>query len=169
MTAFPKVWEIIEDFKFRCRSRGWRAFEYEDLVEAEGEYHSFVWARKVHFNTFKKIVMKPQCSVREGISYRTISVSYMAWVLPETPSESMTRMVAEEPQLSRRIAIYDLCEAYAGRSLCSKLNETESVVFHEFEKFLSTEYDIKFKPIYKLPPLPPEFVPSRLEKIGLGD
>lgn len=169
MTAFPRVWVFIDNFKCRCRSRGWRAFEYEDLVEAEGEYHSFIWVRKAYIKTFKKIVMKSQCSIREGISYRMVDVSYMAWVLPETPSESIARTVAEEPRLLRRIAIYDLSEVYAGRPVCSKLNETRSMVFHEFEKFLGIEYDIEFQPIYKLPPLPPEFVPSQPEKLGLGD
>jgi len=93
----------------------------------------------------------------------------MAWVLPTTPPESITKIVAEEPRISRRIAIYDLSEASAGRPICLRLNETKSVVFHEFEKFLSIEYDIKLWPIYKLPPLPPEFVPPQPNKIGLGD
>jgi len=92
----------------------------------------------------------------------------MAWVLPEAPSESITRIVVKSPQLSRRIAIYDLSEVYAGKPICLRQNETKSVVFHEFEKFLAIEYDIKLWPIYKLPPLPPEFVPPQPEKLGLG-
>jgi len=168
MTAFPKVWEIIDRFKSLCKSRGWRVCEYEDLVEAEGEYHSFVWAQKVYINTFRRVVANSQCSIREGISCRTVNVSYMAWVLQESPPESAIRMVAEEPRLSKRIATYDLSEAYAGRPLCLKQNETKSVVFQEFEKFLNMEYDIKIQPIYKLPPLPPEFIPSQPEELSLG-
>lgn len=169
MTGFPQIWEFIDRFKLCCRLRGWRAYEHEDLVEAEGEHHIFVWMRKVHNNTFKRIIINPRCSVREGISYRIVNVSYMAWVLQEAPPETITRMVAERPRLSRRIAIYDLSEAYAGRPICSSLNETKSVVFQEFENFLTTEYHIELRPIYKLPPLPPELVPPQPETLGLSD
>jgi len=166
---FPQVWDLIDKFKGCCKSKGWNACEYDDMIEAENEWHKFFWIRSLHTNTFRKVIMNSLCSMREGISYKTVRLSYMAWVLPEKPSESITRTVAEEPRFSRKIAIYDLRDVYAGRPLCLKLNETKSVVFQEFEKFLSIEYDIKIQPIYTLPPLPPEIGASQPEKLSLGN
>jgi len=165
-----KIWDLVDNFKEYCRkSKGWNVCENDDLIEAEKEYHRFIWINRLCPNTFKRVIGNPLCYFRDGISLRAVRLSYTAWVLPETPSESITKLIAEEPQTSAKIAIYDLSEAYASRPVCSKLNETKSVVFHEFEKFLSIEYDIKFLPIYKLPPLPPEFVPSQPEKLSLGN
>lgn len=166
MAIIPRVWELIEHFKNRCRLRGWRACEHEDLVEAQGEYHNFLWMHRVHFSTFKNLVMNPWCSLREGISYRTVRMAYMAWVLHESPPESVGQAIIGEPNLSKRVAIYDLSQAYAGRPLCLKINETDSAVFQEFEKFLNAEYELELRPIYRLPPLPPESIPS--EPIALG-
>jgi len=160
MVIVPKVWELIEHFKNRCRLRGWKACEHEDLVEAQGEYHNFLWMHRVHPSTFKNVVMNPCCSIREGITYRTVRASYMAWVLHDSPPESVGQAIIEEPNLSKRVAIYDLSQAYAGRPLCLKINETDSVVFQEFEKFLNIEYELELRPIYRLPPLPPQSIPS---------
>jgi len=165
-----RVWSLIDDFKEYCsKSKGWNVCKDEDLIEAENEYHQLIWINHLHPSTFKSVVENPLCSFREGVSYRTIRLSYMAWVLPKTPPESITKIVAEEPRLSKRVAIYDLSEAYSGRPICLRLNETKSVVFHEFEKFLSMAYDVRLWPMYKLPPLPPEFVPPQPEKLGLGN
>lgn len=57
--------------------------------------------------------------------------------------------------------LIDLDQAYAVRGICLKLNETDSVVFQEFERFLNREYKIELRPIYKLPPLPPESIPTQ--------
>ncbi len=160
MAIVPKVWELIEHFKNRCRLRGWKACEHEDLIEARGEYHNFLWMHRVHFSTFKNVVMNPQCSIREGITYRTVRASYMAWVLHNSPPQIVGKTIIEEPNLSKRVAIYDLSQAYRGRPLCLKINETDSVVFQEFERFLNTEYRIELRPTYRLPPLPPQSIPS---------
>jgi len=168
MAICPKCWELIERFKDYCQSRGWETSDREDWVRAGDEYHNFLWIQTVHPSTFEKVALNSRCAIREGAFYRVVDVSYMAWVLPKAPPKRMTRMVAEEPRLSRRIAIYDLSEAYAGRPICLKLNETKSVVFQEFEKFLGIKYKINLRPIYKLPPLPPEFVPPQPEKLGLS-
>ncbi len=154
MVDLPKVWDLIERFKNRCRLRGWWVSEFEDVVHAEGAYHNFIWARKVHLNTFKSITANHCCSIRDGLSYRTVNVSYIAWVLPEHPPESIISTVAGNPRLLRTVALYDLCDAYKGKSTCLKLNETESVVFQYFERFLEAEYDLSL--ISKLPPSPPE-------------
>jgi len=48
---------------------------------------------------------------------------------------------------SRKVALYDLNQAYRGELTCLKLNETGSLVFQEFERFLNAEYGIKLTPL----------------------
>lgn len=150
MAVFPRVWELIERFKDWCRSRGWRTREREDLVEAGGKYHNFLWAQSVNPSTFKTIVSSPlRCALQEGVSYRVVDISYVAWVLPDTLPEDASRLVTEKSDLSRRVAIYDLSRTYAGEPVCLRLNETDSVVFQEFERFLNREYRVKVRPIHR--------------------
>ena len=73
----------------------------------------------------------------------------MVWILNETPSPMMWKLVKETPCLSKKVAIYDLSEAVSGRFNCLKLNETENPVLEEFDKFLTREYAIKFKPFFE--------------------
>lgn len=142
------------------------AREHEDIVEVVDQYHLFIWAWRVNPCTFEKIVSGPlTCGVREGVSYRVVHVSYLAWTLPQSPPENATRLVMERDDLSKKIAVYDLSQAYAGEPICLKLNETNSIVFEEFEKFLNIEYGLELRP--KLPPLPPEHIPS--EPIELSE
>ncbi len=141
--SFPKIWDLIDMFKERCKQKGWNAYENEDLVETKNEYYKFIWVRSLHLSTFKKVVTSPLCAIRDGISYRTVRLTYMAWVLPETPSVSIWEMVKEAPSLSRKVAIYDLSRAYEGEFTVLKINETESVVLRRFEQFLNHEYGIK--------------------------
>ena len=142
--------------------------ENDDLVRAKDEYHKFIWKNSVQPKTFERVGANPFCCLREEISLRKVVLSYIAWVLSQTPSESIIRMMAEEPSFPKRIAIYDLSEAYSGKSACLRLNETKSIVFKEFEKFLRVEYNVRFQPLCKLPPLPPEEVPQRPEKLSLS-
>jgi hypothetical protein len=79
-----------------------------------------------------------------------VKVTYTAWLFPESPSEVLVQTVANDPELSRRIAIYDLSNVYAGESVCLKLNETESKVFQEFENFLERKWGVKLKPVFSL-------------------
>ncbi len=70
----------------------------------------------------------------------------MAWVLPETPLVSIWQMVRNTPNLSRKVALYDLSQAYKEKPTCPRLNKTESVVLQEFERLLNTEYGIRLTP-----------------------
>ena len=151
--SFPKVWDLIDKFKERCKPKGWNTYQNEDLIEAENEYHRFVWVNHLYPNTFKRVVLDKLwnlCAVREGGSYRTMSLSYLTWVLPETPSRTILQMFDDSLTLSKRVALYDLSGAYAGNMACLKVNETESVVLQEFERFLISEYGIKLAPMSKL-------------------
>lgn len=142
----PKVWKLLKRFKGQCQSKGWKTSDYEDWVKKGGEYHNFLWIRTVHPSTFEKIAMGRRCAVREGVSYQVVDVSYTAWVFPETPPEKLVEMVTENPELTKRIAIYDLSWAYAGKPVCLKLNETDSMVFKEFERFLEEKWGVKIQP-----------------------
>ena len=73
----------------------------------------------------------------------------MAWILNETPSPMVWKLVKETPCLSKKVAIYDLSEAFGGELNCLKLNQTENPVLREFEGFLNIEYGIKFKPFFE--------------------
>lgn len=150
----PKVWKLLERFKDQCQLKGWKSSEHEDWVKTGDEaYHNFLWIQTVHPSTFEKIAVNHKCAIRKGISYQVVDVSYTAWVFPQSPPENLMQMVKENPELSRRTAIYDLSLAYAGKPLCFKLNETDSTVFKEFEKFLQEELGLEIKPAHKLPGL----------------
>ncbi|MDH5390592.1 MAG: hypothetical protein OEX10_05510 [Candidatus Bathyarchaeota archaeon] len=150
----PKVWKLLDLFKDKCQLKGWKSSEHEDWVKTgDEEYHNFLWIQTVHPSTFEKIAENHKCAIRKGISYQVVDVSYTAWVFPQSPPENLMQMVNENPELSRRTAIYDLSLAYAGKPLCLKLNETDSTVFKEFEKFLQEELGVEIKPVHKLPGL----------------
>jgi len=152
-SRIPKVWELLDRFKDQCQLRGWKTSEHEDWVKTgDDKYHNFLWIQTVHPSTFEKIATNHKCAVRKGVSYQVVDVSYTAWLFPQSPPESLMQMVKENPELSRRTAIYDLSWAYGGKRLCLKLNETASMVFKEFEKFLE-ELGVEVKPVHKLPAL----------------
>lgn len=150
MTIIPKVGELIKLFKDSCYSKGWKTSERVDWVETGGEYHNFIWVRAIHPLTFWRVTTNSILGVHEGTSYRVVNVSYIAWIFSETPPESIAQLVKERPKLSKRIAIYDLSRAYTKKPVCSKLNETDSMVFREFENFLDKEYKVKINPIHRL-------------------
>ena len=146
----PKVWELLNGFKNQCQLRGWKTSEHEDWVKIDDEYHNFLWTQTVHPSTFEKIASNHKCAIRKGVSYQVVEVSYTAWLFPQSPPESLLETVKENPELSRRTAIYDLSWVYTGKPFCLKLNETESMAFREFERFLNKKWGIKVKPVQKL-------------------
>jgi hypothetical protein len=150
----PKVWELLDRFKNQCQLRGWKTSEHEDWVKTgDDEYHNFLWIQTVHPSTFEKIATNHKCAIRKGVSYKVVDVSYTAWLFPQSPPENLMQRVKETSELSKRTAIYDLSWAYTGKPLCLKLNETDSMVFKEFEKFLEEELEVEVKPVHKLPAL----------------
>jgi hypothetical protein len=147
LVKMPKAWEIIKSFKDSCKSHGWRTSDNQDWVDVGGEYHIFFLARDVHDSSFKKIVKNNKCVVCEGLSYRVAEASCSAWLFSETPSEALVRTVSENPDLSSRVALYDLCPMLEGKDFCVKLNHTKSPVFKQFESFLKKKMNITFKPL----------------------
>lgn len=160
MVNLPNVWDLIDRFKDKCRLRGWWTPEFEDIVYAGGVYHNFVPARKVYVKTFKSIIANRRCFIRCGLSYKMVDASYIAWVFSRHPSEDIVLTIAKNPQLLERVALFDLGDVYMGKPTCLKINETKSIVFREFERFLKVEYNLSL--VKRLPPLPPERISSHL-------
>jgi hypothetical protein len=133
---------------------GWETCETEDLIKTEDcEYHSFLWTQTIHPSTFKRIASSRKCGIRRGVSYEVVDISYIAWLFQERPPEFLISQVKENPELTEIIAIFDLSGVYAGEKVCRKFNETESVVFKEFEQFLEENWEITFKPVDEVPAL----------------
>lgn len=147
MMAIPRVWELIGDFKDECLLRGWKTSENEDWIKADSEFHNFLWVRNIHQSTFEKITTASKCAIKQGISYEVVNVDYTAWLFPDAPSKRLIYTVARNPKLAKTIAIYDLSDVYAGKSVCFKFNETNSDVFQEFENFLEQKWGVEFRPL----------------------
>ncbi len=146
---FPEVWDLIERYKDQCKKKGWKIFKNEDIIETAREYHYFIWTRRLYPTTFKKVIMNPYFPLREGTSYRMVNVSYIAWITHEPVDENVLEVLRGTPGISRRVTIYDASSLHEGNAVCQRTNETDSVVFQEFERFLNQEYGIRFKPVYK--------------------
>lgn len=147
-----KVWEILKKFKQLCKFYGWKTAESEDWIETDNKYHSFLLARNVHPSSFKSIVSNRKCVVREGLSYRVVEASYMAWLFSETPPKSLVSLFLENSNFSKKVALYDLSPIAEGRNACFKLNYTDSPVFREFERFLESEFGVKIENYADLKP-----------------
>ena len=151
---FPPIWKIIESFKEQCQSIGWETCETEDLIKTEdGEYHSFLWTQTIHPSTFERIASSHKCGTRCGNTYMVVDIANIAWLFQEKPSDFLISWIKENPELKTKTAIFDFSCLYTGRNICRKINETESVVFKEFEQFLEEKWSIEFKSINELPAL----------------
>jgi hypothetical protein len=140
-----RVWEILNSFKEACKRHGWKTCESEDWVETGEKYHNFLWARSVHLSSFKRLISNRKCVVPEGLSYHVVESSYVAWLFSQTPTRELVKTVFENPDLSCRIAIYDLSPLLDGKRSCARLNNTGSPVFQEFENFLGNELKVKIE------------------------
>ena len=138
---FPTVKDVIDNFKRHCLKKPWAA--YGDVIKTEKEYHKLIWKHHPYPHTFKYVVTAPICAIREGYYYKTVTPAYLAWVLSESPSTEMWRLLKESPKLIKKAAFYDLSRFYKGEPTCLKINETKSKVLKEFERFLKAEYKIK--------------------------
>lgn len=143
--AVPRIWEVIRSFKDYCESAGWKTSEHEDWVQADEQYHNFLWTRTIHPSTLKKIAKASKCAVREGVSYRVVDVAYTAWLLSEAPPEELIQTVIEDENLAKKTALYDMSDLRSAKPMCTRLNLTESKVFKEFENFLQKKWGVKFK------------------------
>jgi hypothetical protein len=149
---FPPIWNLIESFKKQCCSIGWETCESEDWIKTgDGKYHLLLWTKTIHSSTFEKIVNRGKCGISRGNSYEVVEIAYISWLFEKSPPENLFTWIKENPELKRKIAIFDLSGTYTGTNICRRFNQTESNVFKEFEKFLQENWDIDFKSPYEIP------------------
>ena len=142
-----KIWELLKNFKNNCKFRGWTTSKNEDWVKIGNKYHNFILINTLYPSTFKRITSSRKCAIREGVSYRVVETEYLAWLLSNSPDQSIWELIYEDPEILNRTAIYDLSPIPKGKPFCLKINETKSPVFQEFEKFLEKN-GIELKPIH---------------------
>lgn len=164
----PKVWDLLSRFKEACRRKGWKTSAYKDVVRVGDEYHSFIGTRKTHPSTFQRITSNKKLAIPGGKSYHIVDVSYTAWVFQQQPSKQLIETLATSSDLYRKTALYDLSNMYKGKPLCLRLNETESLAFKEFEKFLKETYGVETKALYKPKINEPKTFKSKLLKASTG-
>ncbi len=146
MKTVREIWEVVARFKRRCRSKGWRVIEREDVIKRNEEFHNILWTRKIHPSTFKSVAADKTTTIQEGVSYRPIDVSYNAWICATPLPDSLKQMIAKNPELLNRNAVYDLSKT-STKGTAEKLNKTGSEVFQEFESFLKDEFQFELNPI----------------------
>jgi hypothetical protein len=140
------IWEIIKRFEFKCKSKGWKISEKEDVINCSGKFNNLLWSRTIHPSTFKKIATYKTASIQKEKSYQSIDVSYNIWICPTPLSNSIKKTLDQNPELLERNAIYDLSKIRTAKT-AEKLNRTASPVCQEFESFLENELNIGVKPI----------------------
>lgn len=150
--SLPKIWNIIDTFKERCRLNGWKTSENEDWIKTNnGKYHNFLWIQTIYPSTFEKIITNHKCGIRRSTSYEVVDVSYTAWLFKESPPEFIISRVKNITEWSKNTAVFDFSCAYQGKNFCRKLNDTDSVIFREFESFLTDEWNLNLKDFNKIP------------------
>lgn len=137
------MWDLLYDFQACCLDRGWTPHNLGDIVDADGEYHKFFWIRGLYLGTFRALTTHPHCTFYDGRRPRTVTPTFLAWVLPATPPTILwLHLLKDAPKLTQTVALYDLSPVYAGEASGVKLNETSSLVFQAFERFLQDRYQI---------------------------
>jgi hypothetical protein len=143
--------ELLRVFKTECLTKGWETSETEEWIKADDGYHALFYTRpSVNTYALTKIAERSKCLVIEGGAYRVVDAAYTAWLLPE-PSERMQKelvqVVAKNPQLAKRTALYFFHKANAEAFECLAVNGTDSKVFGKFEEFLKDKIGINLKPL----------------------
>ena len=146
ISSFPKIWKVIEDFKEHCRLKGWETCETEDWIKTEDEeYHNFLWTQTIHPSTFERIATTRKCGIRRGNTYKIVNITSYGWLFQERPPEFLISWIKNDEELAQKTAIFDFSLVYTGENICRKINDTESIVFREFERFLEDKWDIEFR------------------------
>jgi len=146
-----RIWEVLTDFKQHCRIQGWRTTEKEDWFEQNGDYHNFLSTKNVSPTSFKAIITNRKCVVHKGTLYTVVQPSHLAWLFSEPPSQELISTILKNPDYSRRVALFDLSQMLKGKNTCTRLNNTDSPIFHEFETFLQNELKIKIETLQPSP------------------
>ena len=150
-TSLSDLFEILRQFKTECISKGWQTSENEEWVKTDSRYHALFCTRpSINIYSLRKIAERSKCLIIEGGAYRVVDAAYTAWLLPE-PTEhirsQLARLIAENPSLAEKTALYCFHQTDKGTLECLTRNATNSEVFKEFENFLKDKMDIKLKPL----------------------
>jgi len=140
------IWEIVKRFEFRCKSKGWKINDKEDIIRCSGKFNNLLWTRRIRPSTFTSIARDTTTAIQKEKSYQSIDVSYNLWICPTPVSNSIKKTINQNPELLKRNAIYDLSKIRTAKT-AEKLNRTASPVCQEFERFLEDELNIGVKPI----------------------
>lgn len=146
MRIVKAIWEIVKRFEFRCKSKGWKINEKEDVISCSGEFNNILWTRKIRPSTFRSIATDKTTAIQKENSYQSIDVSYNLWICLTPLSNSIKKTLDQNPELLERNAIYDLSKIRTAKT-AEKLNITASPVCQEFESFLEDELNVGVKPI----------------------
>jgi hypothetical protein len=150
LLSIPRLWELLKSFKEWCKSKGWRSDEEEDWIRLGHEFHDFIWVKNVQPSTFRRVMQNAKCTIHDGLSYRVVNASYVAWLFQEAPSDTIVQALISDPLTYAKTALYDFSHVYQGDPTCLKLNATRSQVFDEFEHFLFENWGVTVKASNKL-------------------
>lgn len=135
-------------------------------MKTDEGFHNFLWTKEITPFSFRRVTSERKCVISEGLDYRVAHASYTAWLFPQTPSEDLVRIVTENPDLSKRTAVYDLSLLLEGERICPKINNTMSSVFREFEDFLEKKLHAKFEQLANHPIKEPETIKDRVSQFA---
>jgi hypothetical protein len=143
-----KAWRLVEDFKSLSKLLNWQTSKHEDWIKtSNGKYHNFIWIQSVHPLTFDRICSDFKVAIRDKVAYHVVNISYLAWLFLKSPPEFIIRKIEKNPNYKKRIALYDLSKTLIDKSPCLRLNDTNSRVFIEFEKFIKQRLGVEIENI----------------------
>lgn len=134
--AYEKIMGLVRRFE-SIERQGWKWQEWGDVVEVDGKYHAFLVSAmlRISDSSFMNVSKKRTAALEDktgGVRY--LSISYQAWILGTNSNRltNLLRQLANE-NTSRTNAVYCLA---SNRTTCFVYNNTDSVVFKQFERFL---------------------------------
>ena len=110
-TPLPPIWDLFSTFSEHHQSKAWKYYNNGTVVEANNEYHRFIWTRRLHLHTFKKLIQNPSCTVCIDKTCKHTHSTYTAWILAEPPrADVWLYLIQDAPELLPHVAIYDLSQ-----------------------------------------------------------
>lgn len=145
---FPFQIKLLERFK-RIKRPDWKWQGSADFVKVDNQYHSFLVFstpdRELSNHVFLMISKKKQTAYVDRTGEHFVSLSYIAWFLGTYSARLSDLLRNQENELSHNTALYCLAPH---RSICFVYNNTNSVVFKEFERFLG-DVGLRLEPFPK--------------------
>lgn len=134
-----RIWDLLRRFKERCQSKGWKAGDEGNWVKLGENYYVFTWFKEIAPSAFASIVGDGRSSIFEDDFWSVKNAKCAIFISLSGFSKKIIEMVNKTPELSKRVALYDL-------SHFEKLVNTRSQVLVEFERVIKKEYGAELKP-----------------------